>query len=48
MQAMRGVSGWSVACLAAVLAAGPTSLARAEVISLTVGVNPGCPYGLAA
>lgn len=36
-------------CLAAsltVIAAGPGTQARAEVVSLTVGVTPSCPYGL--
>jgi len=48
MKTTRGVSYRSVVCLVAALAAGPISLAHAEVISLTVGVNPNCPYGLAA
>jgi hypothetical protein len=34
--------------LVALFAAGPMSLARAEVLSLRIGLTPSCPYGLAA
>ena len=36
-----------VGLLAAVLV-WPASLARAEVLSLKIGLTPSCPYGLAA
>ncbi len=36
------------ACLALVLVAGLGPAAQAQVISVTVGVDPSCPYGLPA
>jgi hypothetical protein len=42
------LSGRLAACLTAVLLAWPCSAARAQVISVTVGVTPTCPLGLAA
>jgi hypothetical protein len=39
--------GWRlVACLALTLGAGALTPARAEVVSLTVGLDTACPYGV--
>jgi hypothetical protein len=35
-------------CLVAGLTAGLEAPTRAEVVSLTVGLTPSCPYGLVA
>ena len=40
----RRLAAW----LAVIAAAWPLAAARAEVVSITVGVNPTCPDGLVA
>ena len=37
-----------IAFLALTFAAGPAPSARAQVLSVTVGLDPSCPYGLPA
>ncbi len=47
MKSSRAIHSYLIACVTALMTALPVPEARAEVRSLTLGIDTNCPYGLA-